>query len=113
MTITEAQMRTRFPQTFPASFDEDILTAAIAAAELQIDRTILGNLGDEASLHLAAHIALRDRRGGAEGVASATAGPLSVTYRQDTQADTGGFYAEYKRIVRSCQFGVTISGFIG
>jgi hypothetical protein len=113
MPITEQQLRDRFPNSFPASFPSAVLTDALAEAELRIDRIVLGDLADRAQLWLSAYLAKREQAALGEGIASATAGPVSVTYRQAIESEASAFYTEYQRIIRLTTFGVTVSGWVG
>lgn len=118
MTVVEADLTTRFPGTFPAGFPTAILTAAIAEAEVRIDRDALGDLADAAVTYLAAHIARTDffaqTTGG--GISSATAGGVSISYASGGSSDASngsGFYAEYLRILRLASPHLSLSGMLG
>lgn len=116
MTVTEAALRARFPTVFPAAFSSAVLVAAIAEAEVRIDRDTLGDLGDAAATYLAAHIARLDFLNSIFGISSATAGAVSVSYMTPPikiDAIATGFYAEFLRILRLVTPQITLSGMVG
>lgn len=112
MAVTAASLKTRFPKAFPASFDDAVLTAAIAEAEALNDANVWGAKHDLAVTYHAASLALADEGAvaAAGGVQQAKAGSVSVTYAQEAAAERDRFMAQYERLQRSCFVGAFVSG---
>jgi hypothetical protein len=112
MAVTSASLKTRFPKAFPASFDDAVLTAAIAEAEALNDATVWGSKYDLAVQYHAASLALADEGAvaAAGGIAQAKAGSVSVTYAQDAAVEKDRFWAQYQRLQRSCFTSAFVSG---
>lgn len=110
MTVTGTTLAARFPGAL-GSLSLTVLDAAVAEAYLRAPASLGANL-DTAVQYLAAHLALLDRRGAADGIASASADGVSTSFRgASDQANT--FLDEYERILGTgnAMSGMAISSF--
>lgn len=94
---TPADMQTRFPEAF-ASTPPAVLEGAIGEAYRQEAASFWGADHETAVLYRAAHLAAVGRIGGAVGIASAGAGPTSVSFAQGAGARTSSFLDMYESL---------------
>lgn len=98
--ITAADIRAAFPAAFTAD-DDTALAAAIVRAQAVHSTSALGSLYDQAiTLHAAASVSGAKSSGAIGGVASATAGPSSISYFQSTSNSSNPFQQEYEALIR-------------
>ena len=79
MAVTKDDIKTRFPEF--ASYSDAKLDAAIADAELQVNRNIFGAKADLAVIYMAAHsLAVSNVQQSGGAIQSQKVGDLSITY---------------------------------
>lgn len=100
--VTAADIRTAFPDAFTVD-DDGALTAAIQRAQRVHSAPDLGDLYDDAITYYAAGEVSSNKSSGARGgLASATAGPASVSYfATGGGRDSNPFWQRYDELIRT------------